>query len=75
MTRAGTAAVWSFILPGLGQLYNGDIARALFWLVIAACFYTTAFIFTGPLTLFGVLGHIIPAYTAYNRARQRFGDR
>lgn len=74
MTRAGTSAVLSFILPGLGQLYNGDIARGLFWLVFAACFYTTAIIFTGPLTVFGIIAHIIPAWTAYNRAdRARLG--
>jgi len=73
MTRPGTAAVLSFVLPGLGQLYNGDFLRGLFWLVLAATLYTTAFVFTGPLTLLGVFGHALPAYTAWSRARRGLG--
>lgn len=34
-THPGLAAVFSFIIPGLGQVYNGDFMKA-FW-VIAAC--------------------------------------
>ena len=32
--RAGLAAVLSFLIPGLGQFYNGKFLRGLFWLLI-----------------------------------------
>ena len=68
MRRPGTAAVLSFLLPGLGQLYNGDLARAMFWFVFAVVFYASAFVLAGPLTLAAILGHAIPSWTAYRRA-------
>jgi len=34
MDRPGTAAVLSFIIPGLGQLYNGKVLRGIIWLII-----------------------------------------
>ena len=34
MKHPGTAAVLSAILPGLGQIYNGDFLRAIFWLIV-----------------------------------------
>ena len=34
MKNPGTAAVLSAILPGLGQFYNGDFLRGIFWLII-----------------------------------------
>jgi len=61
--RAGWAAVLSFFVPGLGQIYNGDFLRGIFWLIITPGFW----IATG-----GILGwicHIISAYTAYYRAK------
>ena len=30
----GTAAVLSAVIPGLGQFYNGDFLRGLFWLIV-----------------------------------------
>ncbi len=33
-THPGLAAVFSFIIPGLGQVYNGNFAKA-FWVIIA----------------------------------------
>jgi TM2 domain-containing membrane protein YozV len=59
----GTAAVLSLIVPGVGQFYNGDFLRGLFWLIITPGFW----IGTG-----GALGwicHIIAAITAHRRAR------
>ena len=59
----GTAAVLSFFVPGVGQIYNGDWWRAIFWLIITPGFW----IGTG-----GTLGwicHIIAAITAHSRAR------
>jgi TM2 domain-containing membrane protein YozV len=35
----GIAAVLSLIIPGLGQIYKGQIINGLFWLVLVACGY------------------------------------
>ena len=32
----GTAAVLSAIIPGLGQFYNGDFIRGIFWLSLSS---------------------------------------
>ena len=32
--KAGIAAVLSFLIPGLGQMYNGAFLRGLFWLIV-----------------------------------------
>lgn len=64
MSRPGNAAVLSFFVPGVGQIYNGEFWRALFWLVITPGFW----LFTG-----GFLGwvcHIVASWTAYQRARK-----
>jgi TM2 domain-containing membrane protein YozV len=63
MRNPGTAAVLSFVVPGVGQLYNGDFLRGLFWLIVTPGFW----IGTG-----GTLGwicHLIAAWTAHRRAR------
>jgi TM2 domain-containing membrane protein YozV len=75
MTKAGTAAMLSFFIPGAGQLYNGDFLRALFWFMVASVFYTAFFLLAGPLSLSGVVAHAIPAYTAHQRALQLGGGR
>jgi TM2 domain-containing membrane protein YozV len=63
MRNAGTAALLSFLLPGLGQLYNGKFLRAILWFILAG----GTWIFTA-----GVLGwviHLLSAYGAYSYAR------
>ena len=35
----GAAAVLSLIVPGIGQFYNGDFLRGLFWLIITPGFW------------------------------------
>jgi TM2 domain-containing membrane protein YozV len=58
-----TAGVLSFLIPGVGQLYNGRILAGILWLIITPGFW----IGTG-----GTLGwvcHIIAAYTAYSYAK------
>ncbi len=59
----GLAAVLSLIVPGVGQIYNGEFLRAIFWLIVTPGFWVG----TG-----GVLGwicHLVAASTAYHRAR------
>ncbi|HVY60928.1 MAG TPA: hypothetical protein VHF22_04710 [Planctomycetota bacterium] len=59
---AGIAAVLSFFIPGLGQIYNGDFLRGIVWLIVTPGLW---------ITTAGILGwicHIVASYTAYNRA-------
>lgn len=65
MSRMGTAAVLSFVVPGVGQIYNGDFLRALFWLVITPGFWI------GSGGTLGWICHLVAAYTAYGRAEEK----
>lgn len=65
MSRPGIAAVLSFFIPGLGQLYNGDILRGLFWLIVTPGFWL------GTGGLLGWVCHFIAAATAHNRAEDK----
>ena len=70
MTRStlpspGVAAVLSFFLPGVGQIYNGCFLRGIFWLVVTP----GAWIGSG-LTL-GWICHLVAAFTAYRYAASR----
>lgn len=61
----GTAAVLSLLVPGIGQIYNGDFLRGIFWLIVTPGFW---------LTTAGLLGwpfHLISAYTAHLRASKK----
>ena len=63
MRDPGLAAVFSLIVPGIGQFYNGRILAGVLWPILTPGFW----IGTG-----GTLGwifHIISAYTAYKYAR------
>ena len=59
---AGTAAVLSLIIPGVGQFYNGDFLRGLFWLIL------TPGLWIGTGGLLGWVCHVIASITAYRRA-------
>ena len=65
MSRAGTAAVLSLVVPGVGQIYNGDFLRGIFWLIVTPGFWI------GSGGLLGWVCHLIAAYTAYNRAEYK----
>src|SRR5918912_984773 len=65
MRHPGLAAVLSFFIPGVGQIYNGKILRGLFWLIV------TPGIWLGTGGWFGWVCHLISAYTAYSYARRR----
>ncbi|MEQ9320619.1 MAG: DUF5683 domain-containing protein [Polyangiaceae bacterium] len=64
MTRSETAALLSFIVPGVGQIYNGDYLRGIFWLIITPGFWI------GSGGTIGWICHIVAAYTAYTRAER-----
>lgn len=63
----GVAAVLSAIVPGIGQFYNGDFLRGIFWLII------TPGLWLGTGGLLGWICHVISAATAYRRARAKSG--
>ena len=64
MTRPQTAALLSFLLPGLGQAYNRKYLRALFWLII------TPGLWLGTGGLLGWAAHIVSAATAHSYAKK-----
>jgi TM2 domain-containing membrane protein YozV len=65
MSNAGVAAVLSLVVPGVGQIYNGDFIRGAFWLVATPGFWI------GSGGVVGGACHLVSAYTAYHRARMK----
>ena len=65
MTRPQTAALLSLVVPGIGQFYNGDIWRGLFWLIITPGFWI------GSGGMLGWVCHLASAYTAHERAKAK----
>ena len=63
--QPGTAAVLSLLIPGVGQIYNGDFLRGIFWLIITPGFWLFS------AGLFGWPFHLIASYTAYQRAKDK----
>lgn len=61
----GVAAVLSLIAPGIGQIYNGDFWRGIFWLIVTPGFWI------GSAGTLGWIFHLVSAYTAYQRAQDR----
>jgi TM2 domain-containing membrane protein YozV len=58
----GLAALLSFFIPGMGQLYNGKILRAIFWFIV------TPGLWIGSGGLLGWICHLAAAYTAHKYA-------
>jgi TM2 domain-containing membrane protein YozV len=65
MNRAGVAAVLSLVVPGVGQIYNGEFWRGIFWLIVTPGFWI------GSGGMLGWICHLIAAYTAHQRAGLR----
>jgi TM2 domain-containing membrane protein YozV len=63
----GTAAVLSLLIPGLGQLYNGKILRAILWFLVAAA-NTAVWVFS--LGTLGWIIHALSAWGAYSYAKK-----
>lgn len=61
----GVAAVLSIVVPGVGQIYNGDFLRGIFWLIVTPGFWI------GTGGLLGWVCHVIAAYTAHRRAKDK----
>ena len=65
MKAAGNAAVLSLVVPGVGQIYNGDFLRGAFWLIV------TPGLWIGSGGMLGWICHFASAYTAYERAEEK----
>lgn len=64
MSKPGIAAVLSFLIPGVGQFYNGKFLRGLFWLIV------TPGLWIGTGGIVGWVCHLAAAYTAYAWAKE-----
>src|SRR4026207_945201 len=60
--KSGTAAVLSFVIPGVGQIYNGKFLRGIFWLIV------TPGLWIGSGGTLGWICHLLSAFTAYRYA-------
>lgn len=65
LRNPGLAAILSVVIPGVGQMYNGDFLRGIFWLIV------TPGLWIGSGGLLGWICHVIAAYTAYRRAADK----
>ena len=58
------AGFLSLLIPGVGQIYNGQIISGIIWLVL------TGISWIGSAGLLGWLVHLIAAYFAYSYAKE-----
>ena len=64
-SNPGVAAVLSFLVPGVGQIYNGAFLRGIFWLIV------TPGLWIGSGGALGWICHLVAAFTAYRFASKR----
>lgn len=57
------AGLLSLLIPGVGQIYNGQIISGIIWLLL------TGVSWVGSAGMLGWLVHIIAAYFAYSYAK------
>lgn len=57
------AGILSLIIPGVGQLYNGQILWGILWLLLTPGFWI------GTGGLLGWVCHLLAAYLAYSYAK------
>ena len=60
--KSGTAAVLSFLIPGLGQIFTGRFIAAIFWFILVPIGLT---LFVVP----GIIFHAMNIKDAYDRGR------
>ena len=66
--NAGVAAILSFILPGIGQIYNGQIGKGVLFLFFEFIFFSLSFILIGIPFLLVLWAYAI--YDAYTTAEK-----
>ncbi len=62
--NANLAGALSFIVPGVGQLYNGRIIAGILWLILTPGFWI------GSGGTLGWVCHFVSAYTAWSYANK-----
>lgn len=71
MKSAGLAAFLSFLIPGLGQLYNGQYKKMLIFFILLFVNISLTFVLIGYLTGFiTLIISIIDAYKSAQRLNQ-----
>ena len=66
--NTGIAAVLSALFPGLGQIYNGQISKAVLFIIVGFLLALTIFIIIGIILY--PLFWIYNVYDAYNTAKK-----
>lgn len=73
MANPIVAAIASFIIPGIGQIYAGDIKRGIMFLIVTIIFYTIGYCTNGIYQLISIVVDVIyslsVAYDAYKLAK------
>lgn len=64
MNNSGIAGALSFVIPGAGQIFNGNYFWAIFWMIIAPGMWIASAGF------FGWIIHLICSYAAYSTAKE-----
>lgn len=73
MKSPGLAAVLSFFWPGVGQIYNGQIAKGIVFIVLAAIFGWLTVVVIG-FILYPILW-VYAIYDAYKTAERINAER
>lgn len=60
----GLAAVFSLVLPGVGQFYTGHFLAGILWLIITPGFWI------GSGGMLGWICHVLAAISAWNQAKR-----
>ncbi len=73
MANPIVAAIASFIIPGIGQIYAEDMKKGIFFLIIIAIFYSIGYFIDGIYLIISIVADVIyclfAAYDAYKLAQ------
>ena len=69
MKSSGIAVILSFFIPGLGQIYNGEIGKGILFIIIAFMLALTTAVLIG-FILYPIFW-IYNMYDAYNTAERK----
>jgi len=64
MVEPETSCALSFLIPGLGQMYNADYGRGIMWFLVGLA------VWVGTGGLLGWIINLMAAFTAYRRAQK-----